>query len=131
MSYASHLAIVNATRSVTQIAITSRWGKVLIFKPKALSFYTTEFSHMNFFPQKIDQIFGFWVGKLSRHIWLNPTNIALLLQEATQKYWKLKDYWTKSCSLFALLSVYCDLCFLPPSSMAEFSHFLNTVLCKF
>ena len=30
--------------------------------------------------------------KLSRHIKLNPTNIALLLQEATQKHRKLTDY---------------------------------------
>ena len=30
--------------------------------------------------------------KLSRHIKLNPTNIALLLQETTQKYQKLTDY---------------------------------------
>ena len=48
-----------------------------------------------------------------------------------KKYWKLADYWTKSCSLFALLSVYCDLWFLSPSSMAEFLHFLNIVLWKF
>ena len=37
----------------------------------------------------------------------------------------------KSCSLFALLSVCCDLSFLPPSSTAEFFHFLNTVLREF
>ena len=43
---------------------------------------------------------------------LNHTNIALLLQEATQKYWKLTDYWTKSCCLSAFLSVYCGLCCL-------------------
>ena len=30
--------------------------------------------------------------KLSRHIKLNHINIALLLQEATQKYRKLTDY---------------------------------------
>ena len=30
--------------------------------------------------------------KLSRHINWNHTNIALLLQEATQKYQKLTDY---------------------------------------
>ena len=60
--------------------------------------------------------------KLSRHIKLNHTNIALLLQEATQKYWKLTDYWTKSCYLSALLSVYYGLCFLClPSSRVFFS----------
>ena len=30
--------------------------------------------------------------KLSRPIKLNPTTIALILQEATQKYQKLTDY---------------------------------------
>ena len=40
--------------------------------------------------------------KLSRHIKLNETNIALLLQEAAQKYCRLTDYWTKSCYLFSL-----------------------------
>ena len=45
-------------------------GKVLVFKQKALSFYTTDFSHINFLSYKIDQTFGFWVGqslKLSRN----------------------------------------------------------------
>ena len=37
-----------------------------------------------------------------------------------KKYWKLMDYWTKYCSLFAILSVYCNLCFLLPFSMADF-----------
>ena len=69
--------------------------------------------------------------KLSRPIKLNPTTIALILQEATQKYQKLTDYWTKSCSVFALLSVYCNLCFLSPSSRAEFFHFLNTIMRGF
>ena len=31
-------------------------------------------------------------SKLSRHIKLNHTNITLLLQEATQKYRKLRNY---------------------------------------
>ena len=47
--------------------------------------------------------------KPSRHIRLNPTNIALLLQGATQKYWKLTNYWTKSCFL------------LLPSSTTQYS----------
>ena len=33
------------------------------FKSNALSFYTTDFSYLNIFPQKIDQIFGFWAGQ--------------------------------------------------------------------
>ena len=53
------------------------------------------------------------------------------MQEATQKYWKFTDYWTKYYSLFPILSVYCNLCFLLPFSMAEFFHFLDTVLRKF
>ena len=43
--------------------------------------------------------------KLSRHIKLNHTNIALLLQEATQKYRKLTDYRTKCCYLSLLFSL--------------------------
>ena len=46
--------------------------------------------------------------KLSRHIKLNYTNIALLLQEATQKYWKLRR---KCCYLplpFSLLTAACS-----------------------
>ena len=64
--------------------------------------------------------------------WIHPTNryCIIIAQEATQKYRKLTDYWTKSCFLFALLSVYCNLCFLLPSSIAKFFHFL-TVLHKF
>ena len=46
------------------------------------------------------------------HIKLNHTNIALLLQEATQKYQKLTDYRTECCYLSALLFAYCDLRFL-------------------
>ena len=38
MSHASHYAIVNVTRYVTQIAITSRRGKALIFNQKPLAF---------------------------------------------------------------------------------------------
>ena len=55
--------VVNATRYARQIATTNRRGKVLIFKPKAPSFHTTKFSHINLFPEKKDQIFGFWVGQ--------------------------------------------------------------------
>ena len=35
---------------MTRIASTSRQGKALIFKPKAPSFYTAEFSYIDFFP---------------------------------------------------------------------------------
>ena len=49
---------------VTRIAsYNKRPGKVAIFKPKAPSFHTTEFSYLNYFPWKIDQIFGFWAGQ--------------------------------------------------------------------
>ena len=57
-------------QDLTQIATTSTRGKLLTFIPKALSFYTTEFSYINFFSYKIDQIFGLWAGqspKLSRN----------------------------------------------------------------
>ena len=43
-----------------QLATTSRWGKVPIFKQKAPSFHASEFSYINFFLQKTDQILGFW-----------------------------------------------------------------------
>ena len=48
---------------------TSRQGKARIFKPKVHNFYTTDFSYINIFPQKVDRIFGFCVGqlKLSRN----------------------------------------------------------------
>ena len=48
--------------------------------------------------------------KLSRHIKLNHTNIALLLQEATQKYQKLTDYRTKCCYLSLLFSLLIATC---------------------
>ena len=63
--------------------------------------------------------------------YLNPTNIASLLLEVTQKYRKLTDYRTKSCSFFPLLSVYRDLYFLPPSSTSGFFHVMDRVLRKF
>ena len=49
MSHASHQAIENATRCVTQMLTTSRKGKVLVFKSKALSFYIKDFSYINIF----------------------------------------------------------------------------------
>ena len=45
---------------MTWIAATSIQAKVLTFKPKPLSFNTTEVSYINFFPKKIYQTFGFW-----------------------------------------------------------------------
>ena len=62
---------------------------------------------------------------------LNPINTAWLLLEVTQKYRKLKDYRTKSCSFFSLLSVYRDLYLLPPSSTSGFFHVMDRVLRKF
>ena len=41
----------------------SRPGKLLTLKPRAFSFYTTNFSYMNIFPKKIDQILGFWASQ--------------------------------------------------------------------
>ena len=46
----------------------------------------------------------------SRHIKLSHTNIALLLQEATQKYHKLTNYWTKSCYLSLPFSLFTTVC---------------------
>ena len=48
--------------------------------------------------------------KLSRHIKQNPTNIALLLQEATKKYRKLTVYWTKCHYLVLSFSVFTANC---------------------
>ena len=72
------------------------------------------------------------IPKLSRHIKVNLLNIALL-QEATQKYQKHTDYWTKCCFLSPLLSVYCDLCFLHlPQWQSFFSSWTqySTKLCR-
>ena len=71
--------------------------------------------------------------KLSRHIKLNSSNIASLLQEATQKYRTLTVYWTKCCYLFLPLFLFAAM--LPlPFSMAVFSllgHSLLQNLLKF
>ena len=60
-----------------------------------------------------DRILGLLTGlgllELSGHMKLNNTNTALLLQELTQKYWKLTDYWTKSCYLSLPFYVYYGL----------------------
>ena len=45
-----------------------------------------------------------------KHIKLNHTSIALLLQEATQKYQKLTYYWTKSCYLSLPFSLFTTTC---------------------
>ena len=48
--------------------------------------------------------------KLSQHIKPNHTNIALSMKEATQKYRKLTDCWTKCCYLslpFSMLTATC------------------------
>ena len=51
LSYVRFRCHMQATNYATRIATTrSRRGKVLIFKPKASSFYTTEFSYVNFIP---------------------------------------------------------------------------------
>ena len=68
--------------------------------------------------------------KLSRHTKLNHRNISLLLQEAIQKYQKLPNYWTTPCSVFAFLYAYYRLCFLSPSSTAEFLNFTSDHSCQ-
>ena len=66
--------------------------------------------------------------KLSRHIKLNHTNTALLLQDATQKYRKLTDYRTKCCYLSLLFSLLIVICIPSPSSMAGYFQSLDTLL---
>ena len=65
--------------------------------------------------------------KLSRQIKLNHTNIALFLQEATQKYRKLTDYWRKCCYLslpFPLLTVTCaSFAFLNSSFFSSWTQY--------
>ena len=63
MSYPSHLAIINAIWYATRITATSRRGKVLILKPKAPSFPTTEVPYINFIPWKTNQNLSFWAGQ--------------------------------------------------------------------
>ena len=49
---------------------TSKPGKLLIFKPKALNFHTENFSDINISPKRIGQIFDLWESpkfKLSRN----------------------------------------------------------------
>ena len=68
---------------MTQIATSSRWGKVLIFKPKALSVYTAWCSYINFFPKNIDQNLGFWAGQrltLSRNTCFCGFNSSLVVK---------------------------------------------------
>ena len=62
----------------------------------------------------------------SRHIKLSHTNIALLLQEATQKYHKLTDYWTKSCYL-SLCPSLCLLRFVLPSPSLQLFSFSSSL----
>ena len=81
------------TRYATRIDTTSRRDKVLIFKPKAPSFHTTEFSRMNIFPQKIDPIFGFWAGqslKLRRNTCFRGFISSLVVNfDVYTKTWKV------------------------------------------
>ena len=77
---------------MTRIAATSRREKVVIFKPKPPSFYTTEFSYMNSFPQNIDQIFDFWVGqslKLRRNACFRGFKFSLAVKFHVKKTWKV------------------------------------------
>ena len=82
-----------------QLATTSRRGKVPNFKLKAPSFHTTEFSYLNYFPSKIDQIFGFWAGqglKLRRNTCF--FNLSLLWPRHST-YQNLKGWLSQKCEL--------------------------------
>ena len=61
----------------------------------------------------------------SRHIKLSHTNIALLLQEATQKYHKLTDYWRKSCYLSLPFSLFTMACASFAFLAAQFFQYLK------
>ena len=82
-----------------QLATTSIPGKVTIFKQKAPSFHTTEFSYLNYFPQKIDQIFGFSVSqglKLRRNTCLCRFKSSLMVHST---YQNLKGWPSQKCEL--------------------------------
>ena len=68
--------------------------------------------------------------KLSRHIKLNPTNIALLLQEARQKYRKLTDYKTKSYSPLCLLRFVLSVDFLKGRAFSFLGTVLDITACR-
>ena len=93
LSYASDVTCQlldhgNATKSVKRIATTSRRGKALLFKPKTLSFYTTDFSYITIFPKKIDKIFGFWVDqslKVSRNTYFRGFKSSLAVNSHVAK----------------------------------------------
>ena len=61
--------------------------------------------------------------KFSSFIKLNPTNIALLLQEATQKYGKL--IIEQNTAIFLLFSCLLRRVLPSPSSTAAFFQFLD------
>ena len=66
----------------------SRPGKLLTLKPRAFSFYTTNFSYMNIFPKKIDQILGFWASqslKLRRSTCLGRFKSFLMVNSRVAK----------------------------------------------
>ena len=104
LSYASDVTCQlldhgNATKSVIRIATTSRRGKALLFKPKTLSFYTTDFSYITIFPKKIDKIFGFWVGqslKVSRNTCFRGFKSSLAVNSHVEKPGRLvlSKMWT-------------------------------------
>ena len=65
-SHVSHWAIVKSDKIRNTEAKINRQGKVIIFKSKVFSIYTTEFAYVNIFPKKIVQIFSFWAGQSLR-----------------------------------------------------------------
>ena len=63
-----------------------------MFKPKAPSFRTTAFYYINFFPEKIDQIFGFWADqtlKLRRNTCFRGIKSSLVVKFHVPKPVKL------------------------------------------
>ena len=82
-----------------QLGTTGRRRKGPVFKPKAPSFHTTEFSYLNYFPQKIDHIFGFWTSqnlKLRRNTCLCRFKSSLAVKF---HYQYLKGWLPQKCEL--------------------------------
>ena len=80
---------------------TIRRGKVLIFKSKALSFCTTNFSYISTLPSKIEQIFCFWVvqsTELSRNTCCRRFKSSLVVNSHVAKTERLalSKMWTST-----------------------------------
>ena len=89
-------------QGIQRTVTISRRGKVLIFKPKSPSFHTTEFSYINIFSWKTDQIFNLWVDqslKLRRNTCLRGFKSSLVFQITKPERLALSKNWT---SIFCL-----------------------------